>query len=112
MHTLSSKEDSEIPSLEISFSDFALFEDCGYRYRLGSLLGFQQEIAVELGYGKAIHHVLRHVAELARDTGTVPTAPELARLVDDEFYLPFADHPGYARMHVAAITLVRRDVCD
>jgi DNA helicase-2/ATP-dependent DNA helicase PcrA len=108
----STGEDSEVPPLEISFSDYALFEDCGYRYRLGSLLGFQQEIAVELGYGKAIHHVLRHVAELARDTGTVPDATELARLIDDEFYLPFADHPGFVRMHGAAGTLVHRYVTD
>ena len=105
-------EEAEIPPLEISFSDFALFEECGHRYRLGSLLGFQQELAVELGYGKAIHHVLRHVAETARDTGTVPAATDLARLVDDEFYLPFADHPGFVRMHAAAGTLVRRYVTD
>jgi DNA helicase-2/ATP-dependent DNA helicase PcrA len=110
--TLSSKEDSEVPPLEISFSEVALFEDCGYRYRLGSLLGFQQEIAVELGYGKAIHHVLRNVAELSRDKGTIPTANELERLIDDEFYLPFADHPGFVRMHAAAGRLVDRYVTD
>lgn len=109
---VSKGEDSEVPPLEISFSDYALFEDCGHRYRLGSLLGFQQELAVELGYGKAIHHVLRNVAELARDTGAVPDATELTRLVDDEFYLPFADHPGFVRMHAAAGTLVRRYVTD
>jgi DNA helicase II / ATP-dependent DNA helicase PcrA len=109
---LSKGEDTEVPPLEISFSDYALFEDCGHRYRLGSLLGFQQELAVELGYGKAIHHVLRHVAELARDTGAVPDAAELTHLVDDQFYLPFADHPGFVRMHSAAGTLVRRYVSD
>jgi DNA helicase-2/ATP-dependent DNA helicase PcrA len=105
-------EDDEVPPLELSFSDVALFEECGHRYRLGSLLGFQQELAVELGYGKAIHHVLRHLAESARDTGVVPGATELERLVDDEFYLPFADHPGFVRMHAAARTLVRRYVSD
>ena len=108
----SERGDAEVSQVELSFSDFALFEDCGYRYRLGSLLGFQQELAVELGYGKAIHHVLRHVAETARDTGAVPEATKLARLVDDEFYLPFADHPGFVRMHAAAGTLVRRYVSE
>lgn len=106
------EKDEELPPLELSFSDVALFEDCGHRYRLGSLLGFQQELAVELGYGKAIHHVLRHVAETARDTGAVPRGTELVRLVDEEFYLPFADHPGFMRMHAAAGTLVRRYVSD
>lgn len=106
------EKEEDLPPLELSFSDFALFEECGHRYRLGSLLGFQQELAVELGYGKAIHHVLRHVAETARDTGAVPSGRELVRLVDDEFYLPFADHPGFVRMHAAAGTLVRRYVSD
>jgi DNA helicase-2/ATP-dependent DNA helicase PcrA len=110
--TASSNEDSEVPPLEISFSDFALFEDCGHRYRLASLLGFQQEIAVELGYGKAIHHVLRHVAEVSKDKGKIPNAHELERLIDDEFYLPFANHAGFVRMHSAAGTLVRRYVTD
>lgn len=110
--TARSNDDSETPPLEISFSDFALFEDCGYRYRLASLLGFQQEIAVELGYGKAIHHVLRNVAELSRGNGKIPDEQELKRLIDEEFYLPFADHPGFVRMHAAASTLVRRYVTD
>jgi DNA helicase-2/ATP-dependent DNA helicase PcrA len=52
------------------------------------------------------------VAELASDTGAVPDAAGLTRLVDDEFYLPFADHPGFVRMHAAAGTLVRRYVSD
>jgi DNA helicase-2/ATP-dependent DNA helicase PcrA len=104
--------DAEAPPLELSFSAIALYEDCGHRYRLGSQLGFQQELAVELGYGKAIHHVLRQVAEAARDLGAVPTPKHLVRLVDDEFYLPFADHPGFVRMHAAAGKLVKRYVAD
>jgi DNA helicase-2/ATP-dependent DNA helicase PcrA len=32
--------------------------------------------------------------------------------VDDEFYLPFADHPGFVRMHAAAGKLVKRYVAD
>lgn len=103
---------ADVPPLELSFSAVALYEECGQRYRLGSQFGFQQELAVELGYGKAIHHVLRQVAETARDKGGVPNAKELARLVDDEFYLPFADHPGFVRMHAAAGKLVKRYVTD
>jgi DNA helicase-2/ATP-dependent DNA helicase PcrA len=108
----SKNPDAEAPPLELSFSAVALFEECGQRYRLGSHLGFQQELAVELGYGKAIHHVLRQVAETARETGGVPKPAELARLVDDEFYLPFADNPGFVRMHAAAGRLVKRYVAE
>jgi DNA helicase-2/ATP-dependent DNA helicase PcrA len=97
----------ELPRLEIPFSDVALFEDCGHRYRLSSIFGFQQELAEELGYGKAIHHVLRQVAERARASGTIPTFAELGDLVDAEFYLPFANAPAFQRMHQAASRMVR-----
>jgi DNA helicase-2/ATP-dependent DNA helicase PcrA len=98
--------DGEPPPLEIPFSDVALFEECGHRYRLGAGLGFQQELAVELGYGKAIHHVLRQVAETTRASGVIPDAEVLRALVDTEFYLPFADAPAFDRMYRAATRLV------
>jgi DNA helicase-2/ATP-dependent DNA helicase PcrA len=101
---------AEVPPLEVSFSDLALFEECGHRYRLGNVLGFQQELAVELGYGKAIHHVLRQIAEATRAGGAPPEGPALAAMVDQEFYLPFADAPAFDRMHRSAERLVTRYV--
>ncbi len=103
---------ADLPPLQISFSDVALFDDCGYRFRLGTVLGFQQELAVELGYGKAIHHVLRQVAETTRAEGEVPDADRLRSLVDSEFYLPLADAPAFDRMHAAGTRLVNRYVSD
>jgi DNA helicase-2/ATP-dependent DNA helicase PcrA len=100
------KEDKP-PALEVSYSDLALYDDCGHRYRLGSLFGFQQELAQELGYGKAIHHVLRQIAELARANGTVPELEEVRSLVDAEFYVPFANRPAFERMYQATHRLVR-----
>lgn len=100
----------ERPALVTSFSEIASFEECGYRFRLASILGWQQELAVELGYGKAIHHVLRQVAERARATGTIPDPETLEQLVENELYLPFADIPALERMHAAALRLVRRYV--
>jgi DNA helicase-2/ATP-dependent DNA helicase PcrA len=101
---------AEPPTLAVSFSDIALFDECGYRYRLGAIMGWQQELVVELGYGKAIHHVLRQVAELARRDGVIPDAATLEGLVNEEFYLPFADAPAFDRMYTAAGRLVRRYV--
>jgi len=100
----------EPPALEVSFSDIATYEDCGYRYRLAKAYGFQQELAIEIGYGKALHHVLRQVAEDAKRTGTIPDVPKLAATVDEEFYLPFADNPTFERMHRAAGMLVKNYV--
>lgn len=100
----------EPPVLEVSFSDLALFHECGYRYRLASVFGFQQELATELGYGRAIHHVLRQVAEQARAKGKPPTAAQLERLVEEEFFLPFANRPAFDQMKRAARRIVQRYV--
>ena len=101
---------AEPPALELSFSELASFEECGFRYRLGSALGFQVELALELGYGNAIHHVLRHVAETAQATGKVPDTATLEALINEEFYLPFANKPAFERMYQAARRLVSRYV--
>lgn len=105
-------EGDERPALEASVSDIALYEDCGHRYRLANQLGFQQEIAVELGYGKAIHHVLRRIAETTRDTGKIPNPRTLEALVEEAFYLPLADKPAFDRMYMAGQRLVSRYVQD
>src|SRR5262249_22904102 len=88
------------------------FDECGYRYRLGTTLGFQQELAVELGYGKAIHHVLRQIAEEARDAGREPTEAEVEALLEREVYLPFANQPTFLRMNDAARRLVKTYLTD
>jgi DNA helicase-2/ATP-dependent DNA helicase PcrA len=103
---------TEPPVAEISFSDLARLDDCGYAYRLGSSLGYQQPLAVELGYGKAIHHVLRQLAEVTRADGAVPGSEGLDALVDAEFYVPFASATGYEQMRKAASRLVERYVAD
>jgi DNA helicase-2/ATP-dependent DNA helicase PcrA len=102
----------DAPPLDVSFSDVAVFEECGHRYRLATVFGFQQELALELGYGKAIHHVLRTIAEIAQDTGSVPEGDTLEGLVLSEFYLPFANKPAFERMYQSARRLVKQYVED
>ena len=93
--------------LDLSFSDLAAYDECGYRYRLSSTLGFETQLVTELGYGKAIHHVLRHIADMARSTGTIPDASVVDALLDREFYLPFATSANFANMRAMAANLVR-----
>jgi DNA helicase-2/ATP-dependent DNA helicase PcrA len=50
----------------LTFSELSAFAQCGHGYRLRVDLGFQAPLAQELGYGKAVHHILRTVADLAR----------------------------------------------
>lgn len=102
----------EAASLDVSFSDLASFEECGFRYRLSSVLGFQTQIAPELGYGRAIHHVLRQLAETVRDTGEVPDRDDLNRLTDEEFFVPFASPQAWKTMRKAASRLVNAYVDD
>ncbi len=96
----------EPASLDVSFSDLAVFEECGHRYRLGHALGFQTQIAPELGYGHAIHHVLRHLADTVRTAGDLPDTPALDQLVAEEFFVPFASPQAWETMRRAARRLV------
>jgi DNA helicase-2/ATP-dependent DNA helicase PcrA len=97
---------TEPPTLDVSFSDLAVFDECGHRYRLSTVLGFQTQIAPELGYGRAVHHVLRHVAETVRMSGRLPTSAEVDSLVDREFFVPFASSQAWETMRRAARRLV------
>lgn len=102
----SSEDAKEPPTLDVSYSDLASFEECGHRYRLSDALGFQTQIAPELGYGRAIHHVLRQLAEAVRSTGQIPSRSDLDRLSDEEFFVPFASAQAWQTMRKAAKRLV------
>jgi DNA helicase-2/ATP-dependent DNA helicase PcrA len=75
-------------------------------YRLRNLLGFQPRLAPALGYGKAVHHVLRTVAEHTRATGEVPTGPQIEAMLQANFFLPTANKPAYRQLKDAARRLV------
>ena len=102
----------ERPPLELGYSDLADYEDCGYAYRLSRVFGFERELVSELGYGRAVHHVLRHVAEHSRETGNVPTAEEITDLIARELYVPFANESTFANMMRSVRFLVDRYVRD
>jgi DNA helicase-2/ATP-dependent DNA helicase PcrA len=99
-------------TLQVSFSDIAAFLECGQAYRLRSLYGFQPRLAPELGYGKAVHHVLRMVAEQTKARGAVPSADELRGLLDSNFFLPAANKPAHKQLKAAAERLVSTYATD
>lgn len=99
---------AETPTL--SLSEVTAFLRCPMSYRLRLELGFQPRAAKELGYGKAVHHVLRRVAEYTRRTGAVPAAVDIDAIFDAEFFLPYADAPALHTMRRAAERLVERYV--
>jgi DNA helicase-2/ATP-dependent DNA helicase PcrA len=93
---------------EVTFSELAQYDSCPLRYRLSASFGFQPQLAQELGYGKAIHHVLRRLAEDARRRGGLPTRQDLEALFHDEFYLPFANRFAFPQLLQGARALVDR----
>ncbi|MCI0624881.1 MAG: ATP-dependent helicase [Acidobacteria bacterium] len=96
--------DREKPSL--SFSELAAFDECPLQYRLSSLLGFQPQLAPELGYGKAVHHILRRLADFVREKQKIPSPNNIQAIFDEEFYLPFANQAAYRELRAAAEKLV------
>lgn len=103
---IETQSDGQEDTLAITFSDLASFLDCGMAYRLRSRVGFQPRLAPELGYGKAVHHLLRRVAEHTREAGAVPTKNELDRMLDADFFLPTANKVGHRTMKDAARRLI------
>ena len=96
----------------VSFSELALFEQCPRRYRFSSSFGFQPQLAAELGYGNAIHHILRMVAENAKASGQPPTVKAVDSLFQKFFYLPFANTAAFETMMKRARELVNKYISD
>jgi len=92
--------------ISLSYSELAAFIDCGMAFRLRDLMGFQPRLAPELGYGKAVHHVMRTVAEATRASGRVPSPPEIDAILDANFFLPTASKPAHRQLKDAARRLV------
>jgi DNA helicase-2/ATP-dependent DNA helicase PcrA len=92
--------------ISITYSEMATFLGCAQAYRLRSLLGFQPRLAPELGYGKAVHHVLRTVAETTKATGAVPTPSDVDAILDFSFFLPTANKPAHRQLKDSARRLV------
>jgi DNA helicase II / ATP-dependent DNA helicase PcrA len=93
-------------ALEITYSELATFLDCAMAYRLRNLFGFQPRLAPELGYGKAVHHVMRTVAEVTNANGRVPSAAEIDQILDQSFFLPTANKVAHRELKAAARRLV------
>jgi len=94
--------------LVISYSDLSLFLDCGLAYRLRQRLGFRPRLEPQIGYGKAIHHVMRVVANYTQANGEIPDELFLNEILDREFYLPNADKVIHRDLKNSARKLVAK----
>ena len=99
------KEEADEPVM-LTFSELAAYRACGFAYRLRNMLGFQPFLAPELGYGKAVHHVLRAIAEYTLRHGQPPDVQQAWRMLDEGFFLPAASKPAHQQLKEAARQLL------
>lgn len=102
--------------VQLSYSDVASHDECGYRYRLSSVFGFKPPIAQELGYGKAVHHVMRALADFTQIKGRPPNEAEVKEIVQREMFVPYAPRPSFEAMlqraEKVALSYVRKHSDD
>lgn len=102
------KGSSAEADLTITYSELAAFETCPRSYLLKNELGFMPAIQQELGYGNAVHHTMRVLAERTQATGVAPTAQQVEQLLNSEFFMPYANKVSHREMREKARRLVMR----
>lgn len=110
--SVTSKNSTTSRDLTITYSDLAAFESCPRSYLLKNELGFMPTIKPELGYGNAVHHTMRVLAERTQATGAAPTTQQVDQLIGSEFFLPYANKAGHKEMREKARRLVLRYVSE
>lgn len=99
-------------ALRVSYTDLAAYAQCPHRYWLGTRLGFAAPTVRESGYGRAVHHLLRRLAERLRDAPGDPTRDELDALLANEFYLPHGDQAAYDALEWRARRILKASLAD
>jgi DNA helicase II / ATP-dependent DNA helicase PcrA len=98
---------TESPDLAVSYSELASYADCPQSYLLRNELGFMPPLVAELGYGNAVHHIMRILSEQTKASGNPPTNAEIDLLLTEEFFLPFANKAAHKEMREKARRLIR-----
>lgn len=99
-------------SMSVTYSEIDTYMECPRSYLLRNELGFMPPLQSEIGYGNAVHHVLRTISEHVKATGTVPDSSAVDAVMDSEFFLPFANKPAHREMREKARNLVQAYVTD
>ena len=92
--------------LQITYSEIADYLACGYSYWLKNRIGFPPELVREIGYGKAVHHLMRELAEFQAKNGRKATPMDVDHILATEFFLPFASKTLASNLKESARKLV------
>ena len=107
-----SKNVDEDTDLQISYSEIAAYLECGHSYWLRNSIGFPPEIVEGIGYGKAIHHLMRAIAEQTVAKGRPLKPIDIDRIIATDFFLPYANNSIASRFRESAKSLVRKYMKD
>jgi DNA helicase-2/ATP-dependent DNA helicase PcrA len=103
--------EDEIEVSTYSPSEIICYRRCPYNYLLRQVWGFQPGLAHELGYGKAVHHIMRLIGQESQSGKEINTAVTKT-IIEDHFYLPYAPTSMVAAMKESAIHKLTRFVED
>ena len=95
-----------VPDVTVSYSELEAYLACPQSYLLRNELGFMPPVKSEIGYGNAVHHVMRLIAEQTRATGRLPSPKAINDLLTSDFFLPFANKPAHKEMRERARRLI------
>ena len=98
--------------VRLTFSELDSYFTCGRLFLYRSVLGFAAQLAPELGYGKAIHNMMRRAAVRTMGEGKPLEPSSAAEIVSEDFYLPSANKAAHMTMMAAAERLLHNYLSD
>ncbi|MDE7364874.1 MAG: ATP-dependent helicase, partial [Ruminococcus sp.] len=91
------KMNEESAPINLNFSILQDYFECAYRFKLSMFYGFVQPIVPKMGYGKAMHEIVRNIHKRYL-AGEQLTDGEITDIVENSFYLPYANPKLEANM--------------
>ncbi len=87
--------------INLNFSILQDYFDCSYRFKLSMFYGFVQPINSAMGYGRAMHGIVQNIHRGYLE-GKKITPKFLEKIIDESFYLPYANPKLEAKMKEGA----------
>lgn len=111
MHPLSLRPTDDEELQTFTAGELIRYSRCPHQYRLSQIWGYQPGLTEYLGYGRALHHCLRHASDIIKTEGCGPMSAVITAM-EREFFMPFMPEKRLVDIKKAAtealIRFVRR----
>lgn len=87
----------DLAPINLNFSILQDYFECAYRFKMSMFYGFVQPIVPAMGYGKAMHEIVRNIHKKFL-AGERLVDKDIMDIVDMSFYLPYANPKLEANM--------------